>query len=246
MKPEHYEWFGEAFEFFSNPFLTPQNQEFIDRLTDLLPKGASVVDVGGGTAIYTADLISMRSDLSLTFIEPSPENMRIARTRLDARNDLREATLDEVLPTLEPQDAFIFCRSLYALYGEIEPYRALFAEIREKLRPDGYVCVWDFYEKADLEFQYAYFKANLEDDPEMGPTFERLWPVLRRSLELLNEGVEPGGAFTLFSREILDPLMTEAGFETVVSEEFTHIYRVPAEKGPGLSEKLKGLFRRSR
>jgi SAM-dependent methyltransferase len=246
VKPEHYEWFGEAFECFSNPFLTPQNQEFIDRLTDLLPKGASVVDVGGGTAIYTADLISMRSDLSLTFIEPSPENMRIARTRLDARNDLREATLDEVLPTLEPQDAFIFCRSLYALYGEIEPYRALFAEIREKLRPDGYVCVWDFYEKADLEFQYAYFKANLEDDPEMGPTFERLWPVLRRSLELLNEGVEPGGAFTLFSREILDPLMTEAGFETVVSEEFTHIYRVPAEKGPGLSEKLKGLFRRSR
>jgi hypothetical protein len=40
-----------SLEFFSNPFLTPQNQEFIDRLTDLLPKGASVVDVGGGTAI---------------------------------------------------------------------------------------------------------------------------------------------------------------------------------------------------
>lgn len=230
MKPEHYREFAEFFDFFSNPWLYPQNQEFVDRLSDTLPKKGSVVDVGGGTGAYTEELLSMRPDLIMTFIEPSSEMMGIARERLDAPHVLLPTTLEEALPGLAPHDAFIFSRSLYALYGDRERYRELFPQLGAKLRPRGYLCIWEFNQKYDIDAQRIYLEANMSDSPEDLRLFHERWPLLRQTLEIFNDGVD-SGLFTLFGEGELDDILRNAGFVEEYSAPNVFIYRLPKKKG---------------
>lgn len=238
MRPEDYDEYAGVIDWFSHPALYPTGQRFIELVADHLPSKARVADVGGGTGAFADDLLLLRRDLHLSILEPSEAMAAIAAERLEGRADISVITLDDALPTLPQQDAFLFIRSLYAMRPNLESYTPFLRGLISHLTPGGLVCISEVTTPGDPSEQVEFLRDNLSaEDPER---FERNLPVLIRAMERFNEGVN-SGEFVRFEPDTLDAVMTNAGFGRIAGEGLNGIFRAPgAPRKRGLLKSLLG------
>ena len=160
MKPTCYDDYAKVFDLYSNVHLFPQNLDFIEIAAGLLAPGDRVTDVGGGTGMFTAELLERVPWVELTFVEPSPPMMEIAAARLPLGANLVHEPLDgALLAGLPAQKLFLFQRSLYSLHGELEPYRELARQIAERTLAGGHVAIYEMPGPYDMEV--AWMDAQL-------------------------------------------------------------------------------------
>ncbi len=224
MKPSCYDHYAKVFDLYSNVHLFPQNLRFIEVAADLLGPGDRVTDVGGGTGMFTAELLKRVPWVDLTFVEPSPPMMEIAATRLPLTANLVHAPLDgALLAELPPQNLFLFQRSLYSLHGTLAPYRALAKELAARTLEGGHVAIYEMPGPYDMELAWEYYSVNRE---VLGISEEVLlgtWPVMEAVFREFNDGIQED-RYTLFDRGSLDVVFGGAGFRCTYEEGTTFVY----------------------
>ena len=224
MKPHCYDEYAAIFDLYSNVHLFPQNLRFVEIVAEHLRPGHRVTDVGGGTGMFTAELLERVPWVELTFVEPSPPMMAIAAERLPLSVDLVHSPLSaDLLAGMPAQDVFVFQRSLYSLHGEVEPYRALAGQLAARTAPGGHVAIYEMPGPYDVELVRDYYTVNREVLGITEATFEETWPVMERVFAEFNEGIGDG-RYTLFDRARLDDVFGGAGFRCTLQEGTTFVY----------------------
>ncbi len=224
MKQETYRYYAGIFDRFSDERLFPQNLEFILKVVGRLERGDKVADVGGGTGYFTSKLLTLFPFVELTFIEPSPEMMALAKGRLPEATRFLERKLDDVLEELEPMDVFIFQRSLYCFYSRLDDYRALAARLFEKTAPGGRVAIYEFDSKYDLEGVRVYLMAKRSSFDLNEREFEESLRLFLEVLGEFNRSVDDG-SFTLFRPGEIESVFNGAGFATLSQGDSSYFFK---------------------
>jgi len=224
MNPNCYNDYAKVFDLYSNVRLFPQNLRFIDVAAALLGPGDRVTDVGGGTGMFTAELLVRVPWVDLTFVEPSPPMMEIAATRLPLSANLVHAPLDgALLAELPEQKMFLFQRSLYSLFGEMDRYRELARELAARTSTGGHVAIYEMPGPYDMELAWGYYSENREVLGISEEVLLETWPVMQAVFREFNDGVAEG-RYTLFDRSSLDEVFGGAGFDCSYEDGMTFVY----------------------
>jgi len=169
----------------------------------LMPEveGKRVLDAGCGPGVYSEWLIERGAEV--VAVDASPKMVELAKRRLGAVTDVRQANLSKPLTFLDSSSFDIVLSPLVLEY--IEDWGSTFAEFYRVLRPDGHFV----FSVTHPLFDYIYFKSNNYFGIELvGSEWRGFKPVrvhvpsFRRSLgATLNPLIEAG-----FSLErILEP-----------------------------------------
>ncbi|MCK5921908.1 MAG: methyltransferase domain-containing protein [Methylococcales bacterium] len=218
MKLADYLSYTGSIDFLSSPQVNPEIDFFIELLSKSLPQVARVVDVGGGTGYILARILKQRSDLTATLIEPATIMHQQAEVRLSGKAVLINATIKSALPDLQPLDAFIFCRSLYAL----DDFLSLFAALADKLTSFGQLFILEPNPRLyDIPSYHLGLERRLS--PDQLKELQHHWPVIKAALQRFNEGVQ-NNEFTLFQPEGLHQIADKSGFDKI-------FYRAPGMYG---------------
>lgn len=218
MKPTDYHNYAGSIDFLSSPQINPEIDFFIELLSKSLPQAARVGDVGGGTGYILARILEQRPDLTVTLIEPTTIMYQQAEVRLSGKAVLINATIRSALPGLQPLDAFIFCRSLYAL----DSFPSLFTALADKLTSFGQLFILEPNSRLyDIPSYHLGLERRLS--PDQLKELQRHWPVIEAALQRFNEGVQ-NKEFTLFQPEDLYHLADKSGFDK-------NFYRAPGIYG---------------
>jgi ubiquinone/menaquinone biosynthesis C-methylase UbiE len=100
----------------------------------------SLIDVGCGTGRLLAGLLRRQAAGDLIGVDLSPEMLSVARTRLEGRVQLVEASADE-LPFDDGRFDWLVCSSVFHYLPDPE---ATLAEWRRVLRPGGQLVLTDW------------------------------------------------------------------------------------------------------
>ncbi len=210
MNPDDYQQYALSIDFFSDPLFNEGLSRYISLITGSLLPASKICDVGGGTGYLLNLILKQRQDLVATLVEPSnPMFYRAESSLASSQVKLINATLQDALPRLEHQDAFLFCRSLYAFSGNINDYNSLFSQLTDKLSVFGQLFIYEISGFYDISLQKKILEKKLSHKKQK---FKEHWPVLELALRRFNEGVE-NGEFTLFSRDKIEKIAHEAGFD---------------------------------
>ncbi|HVF51714.1 MAG TPA: class I SAM-dependent methyltransferase [Pyrinomonadaceae bacterium] len=120
----------------------------------LLPetRGRRVLDAGCGPGVYSEWLLEHGAEV--VAVDASPKMVELARRRLGAAADVRQADLGKPLDFLESASFDIVLSALVLDY--VEDWRAAFAEFHRILRPSGHFV----FSVAHPLFDYLYFKSE--------------------------------------------------------------------------------------
>jgi ubiquinone/menaquinone biosynthesis C-methylase UbiE len=200
VKIESYKEYSKIFDLTSSHFLFPLNMEFISEISTYCFIGQKIADVGGGTGFFSAKLLERCPGVKLSFIEPCDEMMRIAKLRLTNKVIYFQDKFEGIIDKIENQDIFIFQRSLYSFYDNLDDYKKLANRIYEKTNSDGHIAILEVKEKYDVKeikeyLEYNKFRLRLKDHE-----FSAMWEVFEKVLKEFNENVEKG-IFTLLSEK---------------------------------------------
>ena len=209
VKPSDYESYSDSIDFLSIPRLSPEIEYFTLLVSQSLPPEALLVDVGGGTGYVLERILDQRPDLVATLIEPATPMFQRAESRLEGRVRLLNASVESVIGQLEPQGAFIFCRSLYALGN----YDSLFSSLARKLKAYGQIFI---LEPNTGPYNIPAYRLELEKQlaPPNDQELQHHWPVIKAALQRFNTGLQ-NGEFTLFPPQDLEQMAHNHGFEQV-------------------------------
>lgn len=242
MKPNQYTEYAKVFDYFSDPAMFPLLEQFIDIVAFYLPPNSKVVDVGAGTGLYGELLLQRASRTQLTILEPSPDMMVFAQKRLADRAQYCTKAITAALPELSAQDAFIFQRSLYAIYESEAQCQKLLEDINKKLLPGGYVFIFETDQKMDLEGLKNLVAGFKENSVSAKAEFLANWQVIEGMVTEVNEAMD-AGKLHIFTAPELDKLLKRAGFSKVLVRDFTYVYRKEVEwRGFRWLLKLLGIF----
>jgi SAM-dependent methyltransferase len=212
VNPDDYRQYAFSIDFFSNPTFNKGISRYISLIVNTLPASYKVCDVGGGTGFLLNHILKQREDLIATLIEPSKSMFYQAESLLtSSRVSLMNVTLQESLAKLVVQDVFFFCRSFFAFSSENNVYKPLFLELKNKLSTFGQLFVYEISGLYDIAFYKKKLAAKFIHKMKM---FNHHWPVMEFALQCFNDGVK-NGKFTLFSRDKLETLAHEAGFDLI-------------------------------
>jgi|SRR2546423_1115566 len=190
----------------------------------LLPevKGKRVLDAACGPGVYSEWLLSRGAEV--VAVDASPKMVELARQRLGATSDVRQADLSKPLNFLDSSSFDIVLSPLTMEY--IEDWHSTFAEFYRVLRPGGYFVL----SVTHPFFDYVYFKSDNYFETELvGGEWKGFgsvrvhMPSFRRSLSAtLNPLIEVG-----FSLErILEPKPTDE-FKEADPKHYKELSREP-------------------
>jgi len=181
--------------------------------------GLDVLDAGCGPGLYAEELA--RRGASVTAIDASEEQLRIARERLPATTDVRRAVLGEQLPFDDAAFDLIVCALVIHYVADRE---AAFAEFHRVLRPGGRAVVSTQHPTIDwLRKGGSYFDVKEEDDvwnTPQGAYRVRYW---REPLTTLTEAATDAGF--LISR-LVEPL-PDAAMKAEFPEDWKQLHDGP-------------------
>ena len=216
MKAECYETYGQVFDYFyGDERLWPRPHKFARAVAKLLQAGDRILDVGGGTGLFSLCVLREGPDAHLTFVEPSPRMLAIAKDRLPGDCRLLPCTLDAAWSELgaEQFNVVMLMRSLYALAPTRGEYPQLLSRLHEHVAPRGCLCIMDFSGPVALSDDRKHRCREVKvASPADAAVLERNWHVLVAAFREFNQGIERG-RYHVFQREELDPMLSKAGFE---------------------------------
>jgi SAM-dependent methyltransferase len=173
----------------------------------LLPevKGKRVLDAACGPGVYAEWLLAHGAEV--VAVDASPKMVELAKQRLGATSDVRQADLSKPLTFLDSSSFDVVLSPLTMEY--IEDWHSTFAEFYRVLRPGGYFIL----SVTHPFFDYVYYKSNNYFETELvGSEWRGFDPVrvhmpsFRRPLEAtLNPLIETG----FRCERILEPKPTE-------------------------------------
>jgi len=220
MSPEQYEQYAAVFDLFSDPAYHPSLQDFIKIIATYLRRQDRVTDVGCGTGLYDEMLIDLMPKLRLTVIEPSAHMLPLAKKRLGRAVCYKACLFEQALTSLPPQNAFIFQRSLYAIYNNDAHCKKLLVDVNRKLLDGGYIFLYDFKDKfgkldkeAEIE-RFVYAKKDWQLNEYL--SFVLKLKVLEQAREAFDDGLSNGEFYVFENEEALDALFKFAGFTKVL------------------------------
>lgn len=120
----------------------------------LLPEvgGKRVLDAGCGPGVYSEWLLEHGAEVCA--VDASPKMVELARRRLGAAADVRQADLGKPLDFLESASFAVVLSPLVLDY--VEDWRGTFAEFHRILRPSGHFV----FSITHPLFDYLYFKSD--------------------------------------------------------------------------------------
>jgi len=169
-------------------------------------RGAKVLDAGCGPGLYAEELV--RRGAVVTAIDASEEQLRIARERLPATTDVRQAVLGEPLPFPDASFDLVIC-ALVIHY--VADRAAAFSEFHRVLRPGGRAIVSTQHPTIDwLRKGGSYFAVQQEEDvwkTSHGDYRVRFW---REPLTTLTgAATDTGFLISRIVEPLPDPLMKD-------------------------------------
>ncbi|MFC6706729.1 class I SAM-dependent methyltransferase [Flexivirga alba] len=182
-----------------------RTQEFV---TQRVPAGSRVLDVGGATGIHAAPLAA-RGDV-VTLIDPVPSH--VAAASQHGTFDAQVGDARSLPQSSESVDAVLLLGPLYHLAGRDDRLRAIREAVRVT-RPGGYVFAGAISRTMAHVFSGSIAPARSPEPMQRSPYPPDLLQLLEDgSTEHLRKGF-PGGHFH-YSEELADEL-TEAGLVDV-------------------------------
>lgn len=164
-------------------------QALAAELVDLLPSKAHLLDVAGGSGIYSAALVAVHADLRATVLEQSPVDAiarrEIARHGLSERIDV--ATADMFRDPWPAADAVLLSNVLHD--WDLPEVRRLLVRAAESLSPGGLVILHDAFlnDGKDGPIEVAEYSALLANI-----TQGRCYSAAEYGAVLGEVGLEPG------------------------------------------------------
>ena len=203
MKPEDYTriiGYSKAMDLLFERGCSGELKTYCGIVSSMAPKGAALLDIGGGSGLVLKSILAKRPDLSATLLEPSQEMLALARSR-SAHFSIIESTLQSANKKLllGKYDVITLCRSLYALFDGEQTSTDAIETISSTLKPYGLLAIHEPAQPYDVTSFESQAKTCL-NPPEV---FHQYWPAIRSALERFNEGVN-GGEFTLYDATTLD------------------------------------------
>jgi ubiquinone/menaquinone biosynthesis C-methylase UbiE len=217
MQIKTYKYYSEVYDLFSNEVIFPQNIDFIREVWGYISPGDRITDVGGGTGYFTGKILGVFPTVQLTFIEPSPEMMSIARERLPGSTVFLQKKFAEALPALERQNLFIFQRCLYCFHDNLKDYQELARKIYEKTEPGGHIAIFEIEGKYDIDQMKEYLEGAREHLRLDQKEFMEKWEVFERVLREFNDLVDRQ-VFTVFTPDEMTSIFGRAGFTPLPGE----------------------------
>lgn len=226
-KPIAFEAYETLAESYAAAVETKPHNAYYDRPStlSLLPEieGKKILDAGCGPGIYSELLV--KNGASITAIDASPKMVELAKRRLGATADVRQADLSKPLEFLESESFDVVLSPLVLDY--VENWRAAFGEFYRVLRTGGHFV----FSVQHPFFEYIYFKAENYFKTERVSCrwrgfagVEVEMPSYRRPLgELLNPLLETG--FRV--ERIVEPLPTDE-FKAADPKHYEELSRFPA------------------
>ena len=190
----------------------------------LLPevRGKRVLDAACGPGVYSEWLLARGAEV--VAVDASPKMVELARRRLGAESDVRQADLSKPLTFLDSESFDIVLSPLTMEY--IEDWRSTFIEFYRVLRPGGYFVLSVTHPFFDYLYYRSnnYFKTELVGSEWRGFDAVKVhMPSFRRSLEAtLNPLMETG--FRL--ERLLEPKPTEE-FKEADPEDYKELLERP-------------------
>lgn len=230
MRPDQYTDYATIFDLYHQKGRAfSAGYAFLRSTLEYLGETPRVADLGGGTGLLSEHLLFWRPKARLTFVEPSAHMAPIARQRLGERCAFFiEKTFQEASPLPDaPYDALLTVRSLYAMESDRSRYPALFADMAAQLAPGGYLFLMDIRDKLrkgekkfweDLQRKLVPKECSVEE-------FKRMQEIINWTNQEFTTEVNEG-RYHLFTREELDKLAGDAGFEPVASKELKSLHRL--------------------
>jgi len=120
----------------------PAYEQMIDTVVGIIAPGAYVIDLGAGTGALGAAILDRVAATRVRFLDIDPAMLAVAGERVARHGDraeLHRGSFDDSLP---PCDAVVASLALHHV-PERDRKRALYARIRDALRPGGVLLVAD-------------------------------------------------------------------------------------------------------
>ena len=137
--------------------------QLLAAISDGLPHGGRLLDVGCGTGTFAIALAAARPDAEITGVDGDPEALTIARAKAGATTITWSEGLATALPGIADASADAVVMSLLLHHLTPARKREALAEAARVLRPDGRLHVADWGRPHDPLMRAAFFVLQLVD-----------------------------------------------------------------------------------
>ena len=226
MKVDIYKNYSKVFDYFyTDGRIFPLGFKFIRGVAELVNPNDRVLDIGGGTGFFTGHLLLWKPDINITFIEPVPDMMVIAKKRLPSSCIFINETYSNTYTSIKNKfNVIILMRSLYSLYEFRNKYNKIFLEIYNLLEKNGYICIMDFtgqvHHTSKWKEKCKTIKINSIKDEQK---FENNWSILQNAIREFNNGIQ-SGVYHTFNKNELHSMLSNEGFSKVSYKNYNYCY----------------------
>ncbi|MBO9428102.1 class I SAM-dependent methyltransferase [Sulfitobacter sp. R18_1] len=218
-QPVRADWsaYAAAYDLLSdhNPEYQALMQGFEDFVTTIEPPSV-IYDIGGGTGNYTQIAAKAFPDSEIRLIEPDPEMIRAAQSKLSAHKNIIYYNLD--LQDVSATGAADLVICVHALYAMPDSARRLH-DLRRILRPGGYLYLIDLGRHMDVADWRSYLFTELKRKHGLIGALKIFWQG--RQVAKQNKAIyeaQMKGSYWTHTEEEIASAVTAAEFDIIRQE----------------------------
>ena len=194
----------------------PEYQALLREFEDFLSTIESpqvIYDVGGGTGNYTEIAARVCPDSDIRFLEPDPNMLAAARSKLAAhRNITYDNIALEAAETSDEADLVVCVHALYAMPAQEQRLK----DMRRLLRPGGWFFLIDLGRYMNVADWRSYLFSSLRKEQGIAGALRVFWQgkEIAKQNKAIFEAQKKGVYWTHSEAELVSSV-TDAGFEVV-------------------------------
>ncbi|MEQ7124097.1 class I SAM-dependent methyltransferase [Actinopolymorpha sp. B11F2] len=171
---------SRIYDFVARRLLRRLYRRIAEDVTDAVPDGGAVLDVGTGPGVLLVEIAKRRADVELTGIDLSADMVTAANRNLQDYGDRAVARVGDVTGLEFPDDSFDLIVSSFSLHHWDDPENAV-PELARVLRPGGRLYLYDFtHAPFDLVASSARERALFHDGSSTQTAMRTGIPFFRR------------------------------------------------------------------